>query len=299
MSKTQSNRVAAELPGALTRRQVENTLRELYRSVLGQELEDDMLPFWKSKYLQLDANDERFRAYLRAQLRLDASIAAAPARAQVVAARAQVASTPAASSAQRASGRAPGARKPVLPDAEADTRSGGDTTEAVALLRQAGASNALYYKPNIYTGTGSEHVGKAQGWYDAGTGAVNTSKVMSDLKRDLPLSRGEVRQCHARQVADARSRQVADAVSRRNSDELAMNCKRTSRYLHAEHADGMGLRSQFVWAVPMARPPVCYTTAKQDPTPQVEQTSLLGTLLTDADKTRMGWILPPQPHPSR
>jgi hypothetical protein len=73
-------------------------------------------------------------------------------------------------------------------------------------------------------------------------------------------------------------------------EECKFNNKKTNYYLNAD--DNMVLRPEMSWQVPMRRAPVCYATEQVEYNPSVEQSSLIGTLLPDAEKTSVGSIMP-------
>ena len=76
----------------------------------------------------------------------------------------------------------------------------------------------------------------------------------------------------------------------RNADELGVSCERNSYFL--QDGQDMVLDPRFEWTVPQMRPPVC-TNRTCDVYPQIGQTALIGTLLADADNTKVGSIMPP------
>lgn len=65
----------------------------------------------------------------------------------------------------------------------------------------------------------------------------------------------------------------------RNVSELDDICNRNNYYLNAN--DDMVLFPEFKWSVPQPRAPVCVDTKPNNYQPSVEQTALIGTLLSD------------------
>ena len=53
----------------------------------------------------------------------------------------------------------------------------------------------------------------------------------------------------------------------------------------------MVLRQDQKWTIPQKRPPIC-TSQKCDTLPLYEQSSLIGTILNDANNTEIGSIMP-------
>jgi len=80
----------------------------------------------------------------------------------------------------------------------------------------------------------------------------------------------------------------------RNMNELQYGCQRNTKYSNA--TDDMKLFPEYEWSVPQQIPPVCLHSENNYKSP-VEQTSLLGTLLQDANKTNVGSIMPLYPSP--
>ena len=89
---------------------------------------------------------------------------------------------------------------------------------------------------------------------------------------------------------DYRSRNgLAEYQTDRNMDELRSSCVRNTYYLNAD--DDMVLFPEFKWDVPQKRPPAC-VGGGASVQPMAEQTALIGTLLSDAENTRVGSMLP-------
>jgi hypothetical protein len=84
---------------------------------------------------------------------------------------------------------------------------------------------------------------------------------------------------------------LANARNSRNMEDLELQCKRGSRFLNAD--DNMVLYKEFEWSVPQKRAPICTPVSGGcDVQMSNEQTSLIGTLLNQAENTQVGSILP-------
>ena len=94
-------------------------------------------------------------------------------------------------------------------------------------------------------------------------------------------------------VYDQKSDETAtDAFTKRNIDDLKNTCTRNKKY--SDFDENLILLDDQRWSVPQYHPPVCVKgDAKYQPT--VDQTALIGTLLEDASKTKVGNILPLYP----
>ena len=86
------------------------------------------------------------------------------------------------------------------------------------------------------------------------------------------------------------SDKIAGAKKTRDLQELEYACERSKE--HYENLDDdMVLLPDQKWTIPHKRPPVC-TSQKCSFTPLYEQSSLIGTLLSDATDTSIGSIMP-------
>jgi hypothetical protein len=86
---------------------------------------------------------------------------------------------------------------------------------------------------------------------------------------------------------------LSDEVYNRNMTQMGATCERNTAFLNADTE--FVLRPDQRWSVPQKRPPVCTPASKCKVTDSVDQTSLIGTPLTDAKSTSVGSILPYHP----
>lgn len=75
---------------------------------------------------------------------------------------------------------------------------------------------------------------------------------------------------------------LSDEIDRRNTDELYAQCKRY---------DDLVLLPDQAWSVPQKRAPVCIPTERNNVSPSIDQTALIGTLLDDAKNTGVGSLI--------
>jgi hypothetical protein len=79
---------------------------------------------------------------------------------------------------------------------------------------------------------------------------------------------------------------------RRHMDQMRMECEKEKAMKQYTNAtDDLVLIPGQEWSVPQQRPPICYQP-KCNTSPLNSQTALLGTLLEDADNTKVGSIMP-------
>ena len=84
---------------------------------------------------------------------------------------------------------------------------------------------------------------------------------------------------------------LSKIISARNMDQLKYACLR-SKDKHMQTDDNMVLIKGLEWSVPQQRPGVCRMSKTQDYHYSTEQTSLIGTLLDEAENTKVGSIMP-------
>jgi hypothetical protein len=113
----------------------------------------------------------------------------------------------------------------------------------------------------------------------------STEKIIERIKNDAKCSFDKNR---LEKILELNDKQLyADYVNSRNMD---LGCKaEKSKYLNANN--NMVLYPEFKWSVPQTRPPVCYGKGNYYQ-PLVDQTALIGTLLSDANCTSVGSIMP-------
>jgi hypothetical protein len=116
------------------------------------------------------------------------------------------------------------------------------------------------------------------------TKPTETNRVIKTI-REKPSCRFDKNKIE--KVLELNNKQVfADYVNDRNIDLCNMD---KNKYVNAN--DDLVLYPEFKWSVPLKRPPVCYTKGNYYQ-PLIDQTALIGTLLTDANTTQVGSILP-------
>lgn len=117
--------------------------------------------------------------------------------------------------------------------------------------------------------------------------AIETDKMMNNIRTNAKCSFDKNK---IEKILELNDKQLyADYVNQRSQEKCSDDSSRTTRYLNADN--NMVLYPQFKWSVPQPRPPVCYSKGTNYQ-PLVEQTALIGTLLTDARQTQLGSILP-------
>ena len=88
--------------------------------------------------------------------------------------------------------------------------------------------------------------------------------------------------------AEDQRKSMAALIDDRNNQTLKDTCVRNRKYLGLD--EDMVLDPSLKWSVPASRPPLC-VGGKNDYKPTIDQTSLIGTLLEDASKTKVGDVV--------
>eukprot|EP00798_Chlamydomonas_sp_ICE-L_P019624 gene19624-26308_t len=145
---------------------------------------------------------------------------------------------------------------------------------------------------------GEKRLGKLTKWADAKCNQTKDVSARPNMLYNLmdtfsgndiaSISNGIEKNCPADYYMKEVS--VADLVKERDADKLKYACDRASKYINAD--DTGKLFPEYEWSVPQKRPPVCVSSAKCTAHPSIDQTSLIGTLLSDAKNTEVGSIMP-------
>jgi hypothetical protein len=123
---------------------------------------------------------------------------------------------------------------------------------------------------------------------------LNSSKVIDTIMKDDECDIKNLDKNALEKRLQTMDKQLlAELVYNRNMDHMKNVCRRNRKYLNAD--ENMVLFPEFKWQIPTAFPPVCTPLEKNEYQPTVDQTSLIGTLLQDASKTKVGSILPEIP----
>eukprot|EP00877_Chromochloris_zofingiensis_P013049 jgi/Chrzof1/7999/UNPLg00050.t1 len=229
-----------------------------------------MEPFWRSKYLQLDLDPAKMKAYMQKQKTLEGSDSSAAA-----AEGGLPASMPAPAGggiASTAGGPKAASTKTTTAATMPAAAAGSHATDSLDLTQLAKDAKAIYYKPNIYNGTAAAAGAGTVPGGGGSCGDVTTSQVLDDIRQCKVFDKNG--------LGTSAGERYASELSKRNTDELRMNCSRSTDYLH--DPDKEMVLGRYAWSVPAQQPPVCTTNSKMDVSPMSEQSALIGTLLTDA-----------------
>lgn len=120
------------------------------------------------------------------------------------------------------------------------------------------------------------------------TQGVNTSAMIDQIKgaADCQFNKNSVDDQYRSNKEDELARTVND----RNKEDMKMQCNKSASSTKHDKGDMVLLPGQ-EWSIPQKHTPSCYGN-NLSYNPLIEQTSLIGTLLTDAKDTEIGSIMP-------
>ena len=278
MEKTQDNKTFSTLPGGVTDRQLTLVLMKLFTEVTGlADVGDkDTLSFLKKKFVQFDLDSEKMKIFLlkyyldqdpTLQTRIEEEII----------------------------------EEIKEKDAEIEAAKKKAAEAAAAAQHLADTMSANIPKKHeldkCYTIDGIEY---------CSVQAPN-KKIIEDMLRntkadsDNYLDSSDVLDLIKKQpdcvydqkkMALKTDESAAEAYLERCLDNMNSTCVRNKEYMGAD--EDLVLLPDQRWSVPQRHPPVCVggdTTYK----PQTDQTALIGTLLDDANHTKIGNVLPLHP----
>lgn len=298
LDKTQNNQAHTGTLGNVTDRQLTLVIATIYKEEAKEDIDDDTLKFLKRQYVQFQLNDETLRKFIRSYVNFEKKFEmemkqGASTGVNKVGSKDVLGAS--LSSVKGNIGAVHFDTKDGRVHLDGDythklsiKRSGGDVSDANASVSSKMASDRA--KPN------SELIKKLERLYETDDSEyLNSSKVIKSLLHDVD-------ECEAPSDKDALEKRLqamdkqllAELVYDRNMDHMKNVCRRNQKYLNADQ--DMVLFPEFKWSVPQKFPPVCTPLEKNEYQPMVDQTALIGTLLSDASKTKVGSILPKTPH---
>lgn len=291
LQKNQSNSVHAELPMNVTDAQVTYDVRRLYKDIFGEEPGAEIERFLKFKYREMNLDEKRFIDFMLLLKALDKN--------NISVKRLDDGNVAITNSVLKTMDK-------TIDNTVSDTHT---LTDIIS--RGTGSSskgNTVYNNQKIYNIINpSSSVLKAlmdtmstagidvtdEDTYLPSKSRVNISdtqitKTDTNTKKNTSCTSSYSFMTAAEN--DYRSRNgLAEAQTDRNMDELRSSCLRNTYFLNAD--DNMVLFPEHKWEVPQKRPPVC-VGGDATVQPMTEQTSLIGTLLSDAENTKVGSMLP-------
>lgn len=263
--RNQKNVVQGELLGNITERQLQIVIAALYKSVYQHDPDKATFAYLRDKFIELNLDEEKMILFLKKLKGAEDAAFNGDVAPSDTTTNASSSYTQQANTYESYLGNKPNINLFTM---EKPENANTDVNEERSV--------------NVYDGknkTANNVLGNSND-----PGAIETDKVMNNIKTNARCSfdRSKVLELNNKQI-------YADYVNQRNQENCQDDSSRTSKYLNADN--NMVLYPEFKWSVPQPRPPVCYSKGANYQ-PLVEQSALIGTLLTDAKQTQLGSILP-------
>lgn len=302
MEKTQTNMAFTSLRGEVTERQLTMLVYQLYKEVAKKEyIDEDTLRFLKKKYTEFNLNDELMKDFIAKYIanqpfdpsKLQGGDAAAQAKKDAAAGDAKKQLSQEEIDAMKKSIREEIMKE--LAESQKKTADGEGNTSANASTKESFSDfqGKNYITDSVLIFGDRPNADVLQSLSRNATsssGKVDTNKIVDNIKAQGACS--YFKDKNESELLASGQKQLADYIESRNRSHLKNVCERNSTFLNAD--DDMVLFPEFKWEVPMKAPPVCVGRTGQV-NPLMDQTSLIGTLLTDAEETNVGSILPVKP----
>lgn len=273
LENLQSNDAHGGVLGNVTERQMNFTVSKIYREVTKSEVDDDTLKFLRKKFVTFELKEDTLRKFLeeffKFQKKFEEGI--------------ENASPTGISSAALKSAK--NATKPAGKTSSADGTPGGEgfSEEEIGMNSESKPNQALLNKLQSIYASETDEDGKY----------LSSSKVINTLLNDDDKCDNLDKDGLEKRLAAMDKQLLAKLVYDRNMDHMKNVCRRNKKYINAD--ENMVLFPEFKWSVPQPFPPVCTPIEKNEYQPSVDQTALIGTLIKDAAKTKVGSILPETP----
>lgn len=285
LDNTQSNLANAGTLGGITDRQMTMTISNVFKEVNKTEVDDDTLKFLKRKFVEFELNEDTLRDYLKGFSTFQKDFEKNLQNAAPSGMSGFKKATPKSTSANSQSATKPGA------GASANKKGSGAGDVSAEEFSEGDVGLNSGSKPN------QELIRKLAKLYASDANAngeyLNSCKVIDTLLKDDQCDKNLDKDALEKRLEAMDKQLLAKLVYDRNMDHMKNVCRRNKKYLNAD--DDMVLFPEFKWSVPQQFPPVCTPIEKNEYQPMIDQSALIGTLLKDASKTKVGSILPETP----
>jgi hypothetical protein len=273
LQKLQNNTAYGYLLGGITDRQLTLMVVGIYNQVAGSgnQLDEDTLKFLKKKYLEFQLDEKVFKKFIQDFIVFDSKSKTGK----------KIADTPVQDASDEKSKRANSAITDKLTETtfEKDNKLQPSASSQVPASASKEASS-----PVSKTNTETKEQYSQQCSKD--NKQIDTDKLIKAIKEnaDCQFSKDGLDNKHRSEQS------LATVVNDRNRDELKNICERNKTFSKYHYEDMVLVPGQ-EWSIPQKHPPVCYGN-KGNYNPLVEQTSLIGTLLSESKDTEIGSIMP-------
>lgn len=302
LEKTQTNNAYSDTLGNVTDRQITFVITTIYKEEAKEDIDEDTLKFLKKRYLEFQLNDDTLRKFIKQYITFqkdfekDIRNAAATGVSKGI--------EPFGSSLSQNIYTKNGSTKSDATDGSAtddasttdgakdgSTNTGsttGSTTDSTKESGKEGAADDMDKRPN------KELLKKIESLYQSDDSEyLDSSKVIKTLLQGNEECNNVDKDALEKRLEAMDKQMLAKLIYDRNMDHMKNVCRRNQKYMNAD--ENMVLFPEFRWSVPQKFPPVCTPLEKNEYQPLIDQTSLIGTLISDADRTKVGSILPKNP----
>lgn len=288
----QTNDVHSDLMEGVTDRQLQLMVTNYYKEVVGDSnIDEDTMKFLKKKLVQFKLDEARFKQFLLA------FVSGATLTDQIVMQEQIVAQ---ATALQQKEDAFKSQKNKESEELDRQARIIAEKKQRLREVLKDLNSSVDAIEQQCYNIDGKEYCMLQQPNKQVIESLLNSTKAESDNYLDSSSVLDTIKQ-QASCVFDANSsgytdrngsQTMAGVIDDRNTQLLKETCFRNKKFLGID--EDLVLRDDQAWSVPQRRPPVCQG-AFDNYQPSLDQTSLIGTLLKDANNTKVGSVLPMHP----
>lgn len=289
LEKTQSNAVYSNLIGGVTDRQLSLIITTIYSNLIGNEdIDTDTMKFLKKKLIEFNMNEDIFKQFLTNYIQnipFNKNQAIIDQNAKII------------SNAQQQQQQQDNSTQQQQQDNSNNTGISKDDMEKFKqdILDEVRNSfkNIPKQEQSGYYTNGQEQTQVQNPNHQVIEILLRTAK--EDQKESYLDSQNVLNQIKEqascvfnKNASDNKYSQfnnkntLANVQDRRNTEELRNTCVRNKKYLGID--EDMVLDPSLRWSIPQKHPPVC-SGGTNSYTPTIDQSSLIGTLLADANES--------------
>lgn len=296
LERTQSNLAFTNLNGDITDRQLSMIVYKLYKEVTGKDyLDEETLRFLKKKFVEFRLNEKAMRQFIASyvankpfEYKVESTVVQSKTtNTSSPPATANAAGTSNALTKEQMEQIKKTLREELKKETEDETTKGSSQES----FDEKAWDGKNYIRDSVIIFGERPNAGVLSSLQNKASrgDSVDGGKLVESIKKQSSCSYFK----DTENSTLARSQQeLANLIEDRNRSHMKNVCERNTMYLNAD--DDMVLFPEFKWEVPIRRPPVC-VGGNQEVRPVVEQTALIGTLLADAQDTKVGSVLPLHP----
>jgi hypothetical protein len=272
LQKLQNNTAYGYLLGGITDRQLTLMVVGIYNQVAGggNKLDEDTLKFLKKKYLEFQLDEKVFKKFVQDFILFDSKSKTGK----------QLADTPKKSNNDEKTKRANSAITDKLAKSTFENKN---KLQVPASKKESESKKLPVSKKEPISNIKAKEEFTKKCSKD---NQIDTDKLIKAIKEnaDCQFSKDGLDNKYRNEQS------LATAVNDRNRDELKNICERNKTFSKYHYEDMVLVPGQ-EWSIPQKHPPVCYGS-KGNYNPLVDQTALIGTLLSESKDTEIGSIMP-------